>query len=147
MYLLDTNIVSLFDVRRQPNALPLIDWMRRHDRELFLSVVTLLEIETGLLKLAREGRSKRAAEIEALRVDIETSFGSRILSIDAEVALFTARLAEHARPAVVEIRDLLIAATAQVHRMTVLTRNLRHFAPTGVAHLDPLTTLPPNGSN
>lgn len=53
MYLLDTNIVSLFDVRRQPNALPLIDWMRRHDRELFLSVVTLLEIETGLLKLAR----------------------------------------------------------------------------------------------
>lgn len=82
-----------------------------------------------------------------MRVDIETSFGSRILSIDAEVALLTARLAEHARPAVVEIRDLLIAATAQVHRMTVLTRNLRHFAPTGVAHLDPLTTLPPNGSN
>ncbi len=146
MYLLDTNIVSLFDVRRQPNALALIDWMRRHDRDLFLSVITLFEIETGLLKLVREGRSRRAAEIEALRVALQTNFGTRVLAMDGEVALAAARLAEHARPAVIEIRDLIIAATAHVHQMIVLTRNLCHFAPTGVALLDPLATPPPDAA-
>lgn len=146
MYLLDTNIVSLLDPRRRSGAAPLIDWMRRRDRDLFLSVVTLLEIEIGLLKLVREGMSRRAGEIEALRLEIEAQFGTRILPMDAKIALVCARLAERATPAVVEIKDLIIAATAQVNRMTVLTRNLRHFAPTGVALLDPLATLPPEAA-
>ena len=146
MYLLDTNTVSLFDPRRRERAGPLIDWMRRNDRSLFLSTVTLLEIETGLLKLRREGKHKRASEIEGLRRGIETDFADRLLSMDAAVALTAARLAEAVRPAVLEWKDLVIAATAKAHGLTILTGNLRHFAPAGVSALDPARQLPPDAA-
>jgi predicted nucleic acid-binding protein len=55
-----------------------------------------------------------------------------------------ARLAEAARPAVVEWKDLIIAATAAVHDLTVLTTNMRHFELAGVPALDPLVRLPPD---
>jgi predicted nucleic acid-binding protein len=142
VYLLDTNIVSLFDPRRRQRAGLLIDWMRRNDGSLRVSAVTLLEIETGLLKLRREGKGKRAAEIEALRDGLMADFAERLLSMDAAVALAAARLVEAARPAVIEWKDLVIAATAKTHGATILTRNLRHFAVTGVPALDPLTELP-----
>jgi predicted nucleic acid-binding protein len=57
-----------------------------------------------------------------------------------------ARLADAARLAVVEWKDLVIAATAKVHALTILTGNLRHFAPTGVATLDPALALPPDAA-
>jgi hypothetical protein len=144
VYLLDTNIVSLFDPRRRDRAAPLIAWMRRNDRFLFLSAITLLEIESGLLKLRRETKTRRAGEIEALREGLLADFGERLLPLDATVAVAAARLAEAARPSVIELKDLIIAATARVHGLTVLTRNLRHFAPTGVPVLDPLAALPPD---
>jgi len=68
LYLLDTNIVSLFDQRRREQVTSLIDWMRRNDQFLFLSVVTLAEIEAGILKLRRDAKIKRAGELEVLRV-------------------------------------------------------------------------------
>jgi toxin FitB len=144
VYLLDTTIASLFDPRRRAEAGPVIDWLRRKDRHLNLSAVTVLEVETGLLKLRRERKEKRAAEIEALRDGLIADFGDRLLGIDAEVALAAARIAEAARPAVIEWKDLLIAATARTQGLTVLTRNLRHFTPTGVPALDPASGLPPD---
>lgn len=144
MYLLDTNIASLFDPRRRDRAEPVIAWMRRNDRGLRLSAVTLLEIETGLLKLRREGKDKRAAEIAALRDGLIADFAERLLAMDATVALAAARLAEAARPAVIDWRDLVVAATAKAHGLTVLTGNLRHFSPTGVPALDPTSALPPD---
>ena len=63
--------------------------------------------------------------------------------MDAEVALHVPRLAEAARPMTIELADLIIAATAKVHGLTVLTRNLKHFAPTGVGVIDPVAQLPP----
>jgi toxin FitB len=144
VYLLDTNIVSLFDPRRRDRAGPVIGWMRRNDRHLRVSAVTLLEIETGLLKLRREGKTKRADEIEALRDGLARDFAERLLSFDAAVALTAARLAEAARPAAIEWKDLVIAATATVHGLTILTRNLRHFRAAGVAAVDPLAALPPD---
>lgn len=146
MYLLDTNIVSLFDVRRREGAGPLVAWMRRNDRALSLSVASLIEIEAGLLKLHRDRKDKRAGEIEALRDDLPNDFADRLLAMNAPVALAAARLAEAVRPAVVEWEDLIIAATASAHGLTVLTRNLRHFTPTGVAALDPLADLPPDAT-
>jgi predicted nucleic acid-binding protein len=141
VYLLDTNIVSLFDPRRREQFGPVISWMQRNDRALSLSTVTLIEIEAGLLKLRRVGQDNRAREIEALRDGLVTGFADRLLAMDAMVAFNVARLAE-ARLSVVDIKDLIIAATAKTHGLTVLTRNLRHFAPTGVAALDPLAGLP-----
>jgi toxin FitB len=144
VYLLDTNIASLFDPRRRVQAAPVIGWMRRNDATLRLSVVTILEIEIGILKLRREGKTKRATEIEGLRDGLIAEFAERVLPVDASVALAAAHIIEAVRPTVIEWQDLLIAATAQVHGLTVLTGNLRHFAGIGVAALDPSRELPPD---
>lgn len=143
MYLLDTNIVSLFDPRRATEAAPLIQWMREHDPLLFVSTITLTEIETGILKLIRERKDARARQITALRDGLIADFNERLLPLDVDVALAVARIAEVVRPMVVERADLIIAATAMVHGMTVLTRNQRHFEPTGVPTLDPIPIRSP----
>jgi hypothetical protein len=143
MYLVDTSIISLYDPRRVAAHMEVVDWMRRNDESLFLSSVTFTEIELGILKLIRLGSPTRAGELEGFRDDIIAIFRDRSLPLTVPVALEVARLAEAIRPMVIERTDLIIAATAKVHRLTVLTRNLRHFSPTGVACLDPLLTLPP----
>ena len=145
VYLVDTNIVSLFDPRRTNEAAPVVEWMRQHDPLLFLSTITLTEIEAGILKLIREGKRTRANQLLALRDGLIADFKDRLLPLDVAVALMLARLAEAARPKVIERVDLTIAATAKVHGLTVLSRNIRHFEPTGVAVLDPLRSLPRGG--
>ncbi|MEH3145484.1 MAG: PIN domain-containing protein [Methylobacterium frigidaeris] len=142
MYLIDTSVVSLFDPRLRGEAGAAIAWMERHDRLLFLSAVTVLELERGLLALRREGAERRAAVIEALRDALLRDFGPRILPVDAEVALVAARLAE--APDAVPLPGLLVAATARSRGFTVLTRDPGRFAATGVAALDPLAGLPPD---
>jgi predicted nucleic acid-binding protein len=143
-YLLDTNVLSLLDPRRADQRGHLTTWLGQHGTELALSAITLTEIENGLLKLRRLGQSARAAEIEALAQAIRRDFSDRILALDAAVAVAIAHLAERARPMVVELPDLIVAATAEVHGLTVLTRNLRHMLPTGISALDPVETAPGN---
>jgi len=145
MYLLDTNIVSLFDPGRAVETAPFVRWMREREAFLFLSTITIAEIEAGILKLRREGKDIRARQLGAFRDGIIADFKERLLSLDVPIALMLARLAEEIRPAVIERNDLIIAATAKVHGLTVLTRNLRHFEPTGVPAIDPLRNLPKSG--
>lgn len=142
MYLLDTNIVSLLDSRRQALVPGLVPWLRRNGAHLFLSVITLTELEAGILKLRREAKAERAAEFETLREAIQRDFGDRILCLDAPVAVTVAHLAEAARPQVIELADLIVAATAKVHGLAVMTRNTRHFEPTGLDVVDPTLGLP-----
>jgi hypothetical protein len=139
VYLLDTNIVSLLDPRPRPEAGRFVEWARRNDRLLFVSAITLTEIETGILKLVHDGKRERARQVMALRDGIIADYGDRVLALDVHVALAVARLGETIRPAVIELADLIIAATAQVHNLTVLTRNVRHFARTGLPVFDPVT--------
>jgi predicted nucleic acid-binding protein len=145
MYLLDTNIVSLFDPRRAGEAAFVIQWMRENDPLLFVSTITLTEIEAGILKLMRERKEARARQLIALRDGLIADFNNRLLPLDVDVALTVARLAEAVRPMVIERTDLIIAATARVHGFTVLTRNVRHVAPTGVPAIDPVRSLPRGG--
>ncbi len=142
MYLLDTNIVSLFDPRRAAEAARVVGWMREHDALLFLSTITLTEIEAGILKLKRENKEARSRQLGALRDGLIADFKDRLLPLDVDVALTVARLAEAIRPMVIERVDLIIAATAHVHGLTVLTRNVRHFEPVGVPFMDPTRSLP-----
>ncbi len=142
MYLLDTNIVSLFDPKRRIEAAPIVEWMRENDPLLFLSTITLTEIEAGILKLMRERKEARGRQLMELRDGMIADFKDRLLPLDVDVALTVARLAEALRPTVIERTDLIIAATARVHGLTVLTRNVRHFAPTGVPAIDPMRSLP-----
>ena len=143
MYLLDTNVVSLLDSRSRPEAGPFVDWARRNDRLISISTITLTEIETGILKLLREGKRQRAAQITRLRDGIIADYGRRLLPLDVSVALAVARLGEAVRPMVIERVDLIIAATAQVHNLTILTRNIRHFAPTRLPVFDPIASPAP----
>ncbi len=102
--------------------------------ELYLSVITLQELEIGVLLIERRDPAQGAVLRAWLDRQVLPSFAGRILAIDEAVALRSAALhVPHARP----VRDGLIAATALVHRMTVVTRNEADFSPTGVPTLNP----------
>lgn len=136
MYLLDTNVVSeLRKVRSGKADADVAQWAEQtRTAELCLSVVSVQELEIGVLLRER----KDAAQGRTLRVWLEQqvlpAFANRILPVDTAVARAAARLhVPDPRP----VRDALIAATALVHGMTVVTRNVADFAPTGAIVLNP----------
>jgi hypothetical protein len=138
MYLLDTNVVSeLRKVRSGKADANVARWAVQADAaELFISVIVLQELEIGVLLAER----RDSAQGRILRVWLEghvlSAFSGRILPVDTAVARVSARLhVPDPRP----VRDALIAATAMVHDMTVVTRNTQDFTPTGVPVLNPWT--------
>jgi predicted nucleic acid-binding protein len=143
-YLLDTNVVSLLDPRRQAHAPALIDWLDRNGASLFLSVMTIVEFDAGILKLRREGKSERADQLASLVSTIVTEFGDRVLAIDLDTARLVARLAESVHRQPIGLPDLFIAATAVRHGLVLLTRNLGEIGRLGLAALDPFGDLPPD---
>jgi predicted nucleic acid-binding protein len=144
LYLLDTNVVSMLDPSRRQHAPRLIEWLQRNGASLFLSVLTITEMDAGVLKLRRDGKHKRADEIGGLVNAILADFGNRVLTIDLETARHVARLsaATHRQP--VALPDLIIAATAVRHGLVVLTRNMRQFGRLRVPAHDPFAELPPD---
>ncbi|SOD89797.1 type II toxin-antitoxin system VapC family toxin [Caenispirillum bisanense] len=136
MFLLDTNVVS--DLRRPDRANPgVLRWAESQDPEVsFLSAISLLEIHVGVLRVERRDGPAGALLRHWLDRKVVPSFEDRVLPIDGAVALQCARLhVPDARPE----RDALIAATAMVHGLTLVTRNTADFAPTGVPLLNPWT--------
>ena len=136
MYLLDTNVLS--ELRKQRRGLAdknVIQWVTAQSpATLYLSAITILELEVGARQIAR----RDLAQGEHLRQWMETqvlrTFAGRILSIDSAVAQQCAALSvPDPRPK----WDSLIAATALVHGMTVVTRNVSDFEPTGVRIVNP----------
>jgi predicted nucleic acid-binding protein len=142
MYLLDTNIVSMLDPRRHAHALELIAWLKRNGASLFLSVLTITEMDNGVLKLRREGKTDRADEIAGLVTAVLTDFADRVLGVDLETARQVARLGEATYQQPVALPDLIIAATAARHGLIVLTRNLGEFSRLSVPARDPFIHLP-----
>lgn len=134
MYLLDTNIISELRKNAKANA-NVIAWARPIPTStLFISVVTILEIEMGVLNKERLDPSQGAILRSWLNAHVLPAFSDRILNIDVAVAQRCAKL--HT-PDPRSERDALIAATALVHGMTVVTRNIKDFADTGVELLNP----------
>jgi len=142
LYLLDANIVSMLDPRRHQHAPALIEWLERNGASLFLSVMTISELDAGILKLRREGKVERADEIAGLVTAILTDFGDRVLAIDIEIARHVARLGAATYQQPVALPDLIIAATAARHGLIVLTRNMSEFGRLGVPARDPFVELP-----
>jgi len=134
MYLLDTNVVS--ELRRPDNAnVRVRDWSAKASLSPFyLSVVTVLEIESGVLRLERRDAAQGSILRDWLDGQLLPGFDNRILGVDMAVARRCAAL--HV-PDPRSYRDALIAATALVHGMTVVTRNVADFAATGVLLLNP----------
>ena len=142
MYLLDTNVVSILDPRRHQHEPALVAWLDRNGASVFLSVMTITEMDSGVLKLRREGKPERADEITRLVSAILTEFGDRVLPMDVDTARHLARLGAETYQQPVALPDLIIAATAARHGLTVLTRNMKDFARLSVKALDPFKELP-----
>ena len=136
MYLLDTNVVSelrkVGDGRADPNV---TRWTSNQDAELLhISALTVMELEIGVLRVERRDTGQGTRLRTWLEDYVLPEFAERTLPIDAPVARRCAGL--HVPDPRAE-RDALIAATALVHGMSVVTRNLRDFEPTGVPLIDP----------
>lgn len=136
MHVLDTNVVSeLRKVRLGTANTNVAAWTETVDAsELFVSAITILELELGVLAMERKDTAQGAILRKWLNEHVLHEFAERTLPIDTAVTLRCAQL--HV-PDKRRERDALIAATALVHGMTVVTRNVADFVPTGVATVNP----------
>lgn len=136
MFLLDTHLVSELRKARSGKAdAGVVAWTDSTPYgSLFISVVTVLELELGVLQVERRDTAQGAILREWLDKHVLPAFHDRILPVDVPVAQRCARL--HVPNPRAE-RDALIAATALVHGMTVVTRNIADFEPAGVPLLNP----------
>ena len=134
MFILDTNVVS--ELRRPHKADPRVTaWAAANPlASFFLSSITVLELELGVLAMERRDTAQGAILRAWLDGLVLPRFAGRILPVDTAVAQCCARLLV---PDPRAERDALIAATAMVHGMTVVTRNTLDFAPTDVRILNP----------
>ena len=142
-YLVDTNVISAGAPSKIARA-DVTRWLDANSDLLFLSTVTVFEIEVGIARLRREGAQRKAAALGAWSDALLHLYTDRILPPDVPIARLAGGLSDRARgdgfaPG---LADTLIAATAQHHRLTVLTRDLRDFRQFGVAALDPFLALP-----
>lgn len=138
MYLLDTNVLSELRKRRSGKIAPAVEaWAGTVDQvDLFLSAVTVMEVEFGIAQLERRDPRQAAVLGVWLHDRVMPAFAGRVLPIDAAIALRCARLhVPETRPE----RDAWIAATGLVHDLTVVSRNVADFRGTGVRLVDPWT--------
>lgn len=131
MFLLDTNIVS--ELRRPRPHGAVVAWLQATpDADLHLSAVTIGELQAGV-EITREQDPAKAAEIEAWVERVATTYN--VLAMDAATLRRWARLMHRRADALIE--DAMIAATADIHNLTVVTRNVRDFKQFGAATFNP----------
>jgi predicted nucleic acid-binding protein len=131
MYLLDTNVVS--ELRKPRPHTAVREWLQAADEhELFLSAVTLGEIQAGI-EITREQDTAKAGELEIWAEQLAGAYN--ILPMDAATFREWARLMHRQSDTIYE--DAMIAATARLHHLTVVTRNVRDFARFKVPVLNP----------
>lgn len=136
MFLLDTNVVSELRKAKSTKANPrVVAWAARQSASsLYLSAISILELDIGILQMERRDKAQGMVLRHWLESQVLPAFTERILSVDIAVARICATL--HV-PDRCSDRDALIAATAIAHGMVVVTRNVRDFAPTGVKWANP----------
>ena len=131
-FLLDTVLLS--ELRKSKPSRKVVRWIQAQKAgTLFISVVSIGEIERGIER-ARKTDAEFAAELELWLEALLRLYDDHVLPVSANAARLWGRLSAKLGHDGV---DLLIAATALTHGLTVATRNVRHFAPTGVAIINP----------
>ncbi|MBU6318519.1 MAG: type II toxin-antitoxin system VapC family toxin [Alphaproteobacteria bacterium] len=134
MFLLDTNVVSELRKLRRANPTVAAWAIATTPALMHLSVMTLMELDIGVLRIERRDQSQGALLRQWLETKVVAQFAHRILPIDTAIARRCATLhGPDPRPE----RDALIAATALTHGLTIVTRNVVDFEPMGVALLNP----------
>jgi toxin FitB len=136
LYLVDTDVIS--EIRKGEKAdAGVQEFFERASRDatpLYLSVVTVGELRTGIERLRRRGDAKQANRLEHWLAQVTMAYANSILPFDEETAHVWGRLRV---PNPENPLDKQIAATALIHDLTVVTRNTKHFAPTGVRLKNP----------
>lgn len=144
-YLLDTSVISaLAPGRAAPAPADLANWLQAHHQQLYLPAVAIAEMAQGIGKLRRAGGIERADRLDRWLDGLLAAYADRILALDAPAArlagqISDAAIAQGCHPG---FADVAIAALAQHAGLLLLTRNLKHFQPLGVACADPLLALP-----
>lgn len=143
MYLVDTDVISAGAPTKRNNP-ALLDWMERNSDRLYLSAITVTEVEDGIAKARREGASRKAALLSQWLDALLHLYAERVLPFDVTTARIAGRFADLARgkghsPG---FPDIAIAAIAKAQGLTVLSRNLKHFAVFGIPTHDPHRSLP-----
>ena len=138
------NVLSAGSPTKAQPAPDLVGWMERNSEHLYLSVVTIAEVEDGIAKARREGATRKADRLAEWLEVLLHLYGARILPLDVAAARRLGAVSDQARAAgqAPGFADLAIAATAQLWGYTVLTRNLRHFRGLAVPAHDPFESLP-----
>jgi predicted nucleic acid-binding protein len=132
-YLLDTNVLS--ETRKRQPAEGVTDWIAATPPErLHVSVLTLGEIEQGIARIRSRGDQQQAGALERWLREVEQGFADRILPVTLPVASAWGRQ-QSKQP--ISVIDALIAATARVNGMTVVTRNVKDFQHSGIEVLNP----------
>ena len=145
-YLLDTSVVSQLAPGREAFVpTPLGAWLQAHHQQLFLPAIAIAEMAQGIGKLRRAGGAERADRLDSWLDGLLATYSDRILPLDAHAAriagqISDAAIAQGRHPG---FADVAIAALAQHAGLLLLTCNLKHFQPLGVACTDPLISLPP----
>jgi toxin FitB len=145
LYLVDTNVLSAGAPSKTVAMPALLAWMDHNSARLYLSVITVAEVQDGIAKSRRLKANRKAELLSEWLETVLHLYGARVLPLDVATARRVGILSDIARGQgqAPGLADLAIAATAQQNGLTILTRNLRHFGPLGVAALDPFGTLPP----
>ncbi|HEX8048758.1 type II toxin-antitoxin system VapC family toxin [Rhizobium sp.] len=135
-FLLDTNAISMFSPSKASASDAFADWVSEQDQldAIYLSALTIHEIEKGIRLLDAKGAKAKASGIHTWLQGLIAGYGDHILPVDNVVALESGKLeakaitAGHSPGAA----DAIIAGTASVHKLTVITANLKHFLPFGI---------------
>ncbi|MEZ2130773.1 MULTISPECIES: PIN domain-containing protein [unclassified Sinorhizobium] len=143
MYILDTNMVSLdAPIKRHIGVEAFAAWLRAHSERLYLSTITIAEIEAGIARAVRMEATTKVENLRRWLAAVEHLYGDRILPFGIEEARHAGLILDRARAHDPGFEDIAIAATAAAHGLTVLTANERHFEPLGVPLANPLKELP-----
>jgi toxin FitB len=138
VYLIDTDVISegRKGAKCNPGVRGFFGRATAEGAELYLSVVTIGELRQGLEKIRHRGDESQAQRLEQWLLRLTSEYADRILSIDEEIAHVWGRLRV---PNPENPLDKQIAATALIHDLVVVSRNILHYAVTGVAVSNPFT--------
>lgn len=131
-WLLDTNVLSRFAPSKEGQPRVGSDfarWTREHADRLFLSTISITEVQAGIAKLQRTGATRRVHAVRAWLLQIVEVYGDRTLAFDVKTALAAGDIVDRStatgrNPG---LSDIFIAATAERWRLVILTENVRHF--------------------
>jgi toxin FitB len=140
-FLLDTNVISMLSPSRAEASAHFLEWLERMDGEgrIFLSAVTIQEIEKGIALLEHKGAAAKAAGLRVWLSGLIATYDDKILGLDACAAALAGRLEAKAissghNPG---MADAIIAGIAKAHDLVIVTRNTKHFLPFGIGVASP----------